>query len=391
MFSLHIAARLAKVRYFCGHMKHVDSNKRVLIGMSGGIDSSAACMILQEQGYEVVGLTMRMWDLPRHFPHKGQTTPQFALEARELAEKIGIEHHILDVREEFRGSVIKSFIDEYLKGKTPNPCVMCNRQFKWHYLLQEADRLGCHWVATGHYARILQENGYFVLGRGADAKKDQSYFLWRLGQQELSRTIFPLGDITKEEIKKYVEGKGFHEKVEKKESMEVCFIPNDYRDFLREQLPDLDRQVAGGYFVDALGRKLGQHKGFPFYTIGQRKGLEIALGKPMFVTRINPVKNTIRLGEREELLTRRMVISEVIEAIPDSLENSGTVDVQIRYRSAAIPATLQKGETPGEWLVLFQHDASAVTPGQSAVIYRDNRIIGGGIIADQRLLKKYSS
>ena len=173
--------------------------------MSGGIDSSAACMILQEQGYEVIGLTMRMWDLPRHFPNEGQTIPQFAIEAKELAEKIGIEHHILDVRDDFKRTVIKSFTDEYLKGNTPNPCVLCNKQFKWHYLLQEANRLNCQWVATGHYARISRKNNRFILNRGADPKKDQSYFLWRLGQQELARTIFPLGDITKEEIKQYVE------------------------------------------------------------------------------------------------------------------------------------------------------------------------------------------
>ena len=166
--------------------------------------------------------------------------------------------------------------------------------------------------------------------------------------------------------------------------------PGDYRDFLREQLPDLDREVTGGYFIDAAGRKLGQHKGFPFYTIGQRKGLEIALGKPMFVTRINPIKNTIRLGERSELLTRNMVITDVIETIPGILNTSEPVDVQIRYRSAAIPATLRKGETPNEWIVCFQSDASAVTPGQSAVIYQNDCIIGGGIIADQRLLKKYA-
>ncbi len=371
-------------------MKTTDSTKRVLIGMSGGIDSSAACLILQEQGYEVVGVTMRMWDLPQHFPHEDQAIPQFALEARELAERIGIEHHILDVREEFRRSVIQSFIDEYLRGNTPNPCVMCNRQFKWHYLLQEANRLGCQWVATGHYARIAQQGEHFLLQRGVDSKKDQSYFLWRLGQDELSRTLFPLGGITKEEIKRYVDGKGFREKVEKKESMEVCFIPGDYRDFLREQLPDLDQRVAGGYFIDSTGRKLGQHKGFPFYTIGQRKGLEIALGKPMFVTRINPIKNTIRLGEREELLTRRMVITNVQEAFPGAFKENGLVMVQIRYRSHALPATLQAGNRPTEWLVLFQEDASAVTPGQSAVIYQGDTILGGGIIADPRLLKRYT-
>ncbi len=371
-------------------MKATNSTKRVLIGMSGGIDSSAACLILQEQGYEVVGVTMRMWDLPQHFPHEGQTIPQFALEAQELAQKIGIEHHILDVGEEFRKTVIQSFIDEYLRGNTPNPCVMCNRQFKFHHLLQEANRLDCQWVATGHYARIIQQDGNYLLQRGTDGKKDQSYFLWRLGQAELSRTLFPLGGITKEEIKRYVEGKGFREKVEKKESMEVCFIPGDYRDFLCEQLPDLDQQVGGGYFVDNIGRKSGQHKGFPFYTIGQRKGLEIALGKPMFVTRINPIKNTIRLGEREELLTRRMLITDVQEAFHGALNESDTVMVQIRYRSHALPATLQAGNRPGEWVVNFQEDASAVTPGQSAVIYQGDIILGGGIITDQRQLKRYT-
>lgn len=367
----------------------MDSDKRVLIGMSGGIDSSAACMILQEQGYEVIGLTMRMWDLPRHFPNEGQSIPQFAIEAKELAEKIGIEHHILDVRDDFKRTVIKSFTDEYLKGNTPNPCVLCNKQFKWHYLLQEADRLNCQWVATGHYARISRKNNRFILNRGADPKKDQSYFLWRLGQQELARTIFPLGDITKEEIKQYVEKKGFHEKVEKKESMEVCFIENDYRDFLLQQIPNLNEVIGKGFFVDKKGKKLGLHKGFPFYTIGQRKGLEIALGHPAYVIKINPYKNTIRLGDKEDLLTTEMLVESPVINIPIDQISDREIQIRIRYRSPAIRGTLFF--TDDNYIVVkFKEPVSAVTPGQSAVFYSGNQVIGGGIISDQHNLKKHT-
>ncbi len=362
---------------------------RVLVGMSGGIDSSAVCMLLQEQGYDVVGMTLRMWDLPAHFPTPGQTEPQHALEARMLAERLGIPHHTLDIRKEFREEVVQSFIDEYMNGRTPNPCVMCNRYFKWKYLLSEADRLGCDFVATGHYARIEQTDGHYTLLQGIDPKKDQSYFLWRLGQKELSRTLFPLGGMTKEYIKSYVLERGFKEKVEKKESMEVCFIPGDYRDFLREMIPGLDEQVAGGFFVDRIGRKIGQHKGFPFYTIGQRKGLEIALGKPAYVIKINAVKNTIRLGDAEELLTREMLVEhpefENRERYADR-----TISVRIRYRSTPLPARIQPLDD-GNMKVVFEKDASAITPGQSAVFYDGDRVIGGGIIADQRALKRYQT
>lgn len=368
----------------------MDSDKRVLIGMSGGIDSSAACMILQEQEYEVIGLTMRMWDLPRHFPNEGQTIPQFAIEAKELAEKIGIEHHILDVRDDFKRTVIKSFTDEYLKGNTPNPCVLCNKQFKWHYLLQEADRLNCQWVATGHYARISRKNNRFILNRGADPKKASILLFVETRTAGTCQNHFPVRRHHQRGNKTIRREKGFHEKVEKKESMEVCFIPGDYRDFLREQLPDLDREVTRRIFYRCRRTEARTAQRIPilYHRAAQRIG--DSFGEAMFVTRINPIKNTIRLGERSELLTRNMVITDVIETIPGILNTSEPVDVQIRYRSAAIPATLRKGETPNEWIVCFQSDASAVTPGQSAVIYQNDCIIGGGIIADQRLLKKYA-
>lgn len=361
---------------------------RILVGMSGGVDSSAVCMLLQEQGYEVVGLTMRMWDVATQFA-PGATEPNFVIEARQLAERLGIEHHTLDIRSEFRQTVIQDFIDEYLKGHTPNPCVMCNLFFKWKYLLDTADQLGCEKVATGHYARIVTLNDKLHIAKGLDEKKDQSYFLWRLGQRELSRTLFPLGAMVKEDIKAYVLARGFREKAEKKESMEVCFVEKDYRTFLREQVPGVDERVGTGDFVDERGRKLGKHKGFPFYTIGQRKGLEIALGEPAYVVRINPDKNTIRLGKREELFSADMVIKDM--NIPDlALLEGRDLSVRIRYRSK--PET-GRVEAVGENSLLFRFNepASAVTPGQSAVIYQDDIVIGGGIISDIKEKRKFKA
>lgn len=366
-----------------------DKGESVLVGMSGGVDSSAVCMLLQEQGYRVVGLTLRIWDIPAHFPNPGQTEPQHIIEARELAMHLGIPHHTLDVREPFRELVIKNFTDEYMQGRTPNPCVLCNLHFKWYYLLAEADRLRCDKVATGHYARIeSDDNDRLCVACGLDQKKDQSYFLWRLGQRELRRTLFPLGGLSKEEIKAYVTVRGYREKAVKKESMEVCFVADDYRTFLREQIPGLDAKVAGGYFVDIQGKKLGMHRGFPFYTVGQRKGLSIAMGYPAYVVKINAEKNTIRLGRVEELETQTMLIEE-LDSISDELYRCDDLTVRIRYRSQPLQARITP-VSEREALVTFAATASAVTPGQSAVFYRGDRVVGGALIASQRKLKKYS-
>lgn len=371
------------------NMAHDKQKKEtVLVGMSGGIDSSAVCMLLQEQGYQVIGLTMRMWDIPSQFSMPGQLEPNHVLEARELASKLGFPHHTLDIREDFRKVVVSNFAEEYLTGRTPNPCVLCNLHFKWKYLLREADRLGCEFVATGHYAQIVFENDRYYLEQGIDPLKDQSYFLWRLGQAELSRTLFPLGGITKATIKDYVLKRGFKEKVEKKESMEVCFIENDYRTFLKDFVPDLEERIKPGHFVDRLGRKIGQHKGFPFYTIGQRKGLDIALGYPAYIVRINAEKNTIRLGHKEELSAGEMLIEDVESPDLTGLLHSTDLKVRIRYRSEALSATVYRaGET--HLIVSFVDEASAITPGQSAVFYKDGRVMGGGIISVQQNLKKY--
>lgn len=355
--------------------------------MSGGVDSSAVCMLLQDEGYEVVGLTLRMWDVPAHFASPTQDTPSYILEARELAQSLNIEHHTLDIRASFREEVVQAFIDEYMHGRTPNPCVMCNRFFKWRYLLEEADRLGCSKVATGHYARIVERNGRPMLVGGIDKKKDQSYFLWRLTEEQLSRTLFPLGDRTKEEIKEYVTSKGHEQKATKKESMEACFVPDDYRDFLRDMVPDIDTRVGKGHFVDAQGRKLGLHKGYPFYTIGQRKGLEIALGHPAYVVRINATKNTIRLGTAEELLQSTALLSGV--RFDPTYEPLNPLTVRIRYRSQAVGALVLM-QDDGNAIVQFDTPVSALTPGQSAVIYDGDIVVGGGIIEESKHLKRYN-
>ena len=351
------------------------SEKRVLVGMSGGIDSTATCLMLKEQGYEIVGLTMWVWgDKP--------------VDACELAESMGIGHYIADERDAFRRIIVQDFIDEYRQGRTPNPCVMCNPLFKFRILTEWADKLGCKYIATGHYTRLEEIDGKVYIIAGDDDKKDQSYFLWRLGQDVLKRCIFPLGTYTKPQVRGYLRDKGYAVKAEEGESMEVCFIKGDYRDFLKEHSPEIDREIGPGWFVNSEGVKLGEHKGYPYYTIGQRKGLEIALGKPAYVLKINPLKNTVMLGDAEQLKTRHMLVEQ--EKLTDEREvfESKELTVRIRYRSKPISCTVRRLED-GRLLVCFQVEASAIAPGQSAVFYIGRRVVGGSFIASQRGIGMY--
>ena len=361
--------------------------KRVLVGMSGGIDSSATCIMLQEQGYEVVGVTMRTWDVASQFATPDQEEPNFILEARALAERLGIEHHVADVREEFKQVIVKYFIDEYMQGRTPNPCVMCNPLFKERLLCEWADKMDCAWISTGHYCRLEERNGYLYIIAGDDVTKDQSYFLWRLPQEILRRFIFPLGNYTKQEVREYLKDKGFEAKAKDGESMEVCFIEGDYRDFLRQQIPDIDTKIGPGYFVDSKGVKIGQHKGFPYYTIGQRKGLGIALGHPAHVLRINAEKNTVMLGTADDLKTEYMLVEDALLVDADEVLQCENLTVRIRYRSKPIPCQVLPLED-GKMLVRFLDEASAIAPGQSAVFYDGQRVLGGAFIASQRGIYK---
>lgn len=366
-------------------------DKRVLVGMSGGIDSSAACIMLQEQGYEVVGVTMRTWDIPSHFSSPEQEQPDEIVEAQAVAARLGIEHHVADVREEFRKVIVQYFIDEYMRGRTPNPCVMCNPLFKERILCEWADRTGCQWIATGHYCQIEKRNGHCYIVTGDDATKDQSYFLWKLPQEILERMLLPLGGMTKETVREYLAQKGFEAKAKGGESMEICFIDKDYRDFLREHCPDIDERIGPGWFVDSKGLKLGQHKGFAYYTIGQRKGLGIALGEPAYVLKINPEKNTVMLGNADQLKTEYMLVEPPVAPDIEELLTCPNLSVRIRYRSRPIPCQVLQLPDNGYLLVKFATEASAITPGQSAVFYDGNRVLGGGFIASQQGIRKISA
>lgn len=363
-------------------------NKKVLVGMSGGIDSTATCLMLQEQGYEIIGVTMRTWDSPSKFSNPNQELPDYILEAKSLAARLGIEHHVADVRQEFRQVIIQNFIDEYMSGRTPNPCALCNPLFKFRILTEWADRLGCRYIATGHYSRLEEIDGHVYVVAGDDDKKDQSYFLWRVGEPVFRRCIFPLGTYTKTSVRAYLYDKGLEAKSKEGESMEVCFVDGDYRDFLRQLVPDLDERIGEGKFVNAAGVPLGKHKGFAYYTIGQRKGLEIALGKPAYVLKLNPEKNTVMLGDAEQLKAEYMLVEQPKVVDDERFFREENLSVRIRYRSRPIPCDVRALDN-GNWLVHFREDASSITPGQSAVFYVGKRVVGGALIASQRGIGMY--
>jgi len=355
-----------------------------MVAMSGGIDSSITALLLKEQGYELVGATLRIWDYLSEGCKKKETgccSMESIFEARDFAKSLGIEHHIVDVRKSFKDSVVKNFIDEYLGGRTPNPCVMCNPLIKWGAILDLADQHDCYYIATGHYSQIATNDARHYVTKAADASKDQSYVLWQLTQKQIERTLLPLGQYKKSEIKEIATEKGFVKLSEKKESMEVCFIPdNDYRGFLRKQLPQLEEMVKGGNFVDAEGNILGSHDGYPFYTIGQRKGLKIALGHPAYVTSISKANNTITLGEKDNLLTSKMTVANYNGVKYETLPCDKELTVKIRYNSQPVACRVEKVTDGNTFHIAFNAPVSAVTAGQSAVFYEQNDVVGGAII-----------
>ncbi len=359
------------------------SNKgRVLVAMSGGIDSSVASIMLHEQGYEVIGITMKTWDYINSGSSKKETgccSLDSINDARSIAVRYGFPHYILDIRAEFGESVIDNFVDEYLAGRTPNPCVMCNTHIKWEALLKRADMLNCDFIATGHYAKVREENNRFVISKGLDHSKDQSYVLWGVTQECLSRTIFPVGHLQKSVIKDMAREMGLHELADKSESYEICFIPdNDYRAFLKHRVEGLEEQLTGGYFVNSEGKILGSHKGYPFYTIGQRKGLEIAVGNPLYVTEILPETNTVVLGPFEELEKQELWVRDVNLIKLDSLREKTEALTKIRYKDPGAMSTLEQDGNRVK--VTFHKNVTGVAPGQSAVFYDGEDVIGGGFI-----------
>lgn len=353
------------------------------MAMSGGIDSSVSAILLKEQGYDIIGATFRTFDnitescIARE---KGCCSIDSIMEAKQLAEQLGFEHHILDVRQKFRETVIKNFIDEYLQSRTPNPCVICNPVIKWGLLFDMANELGCDYLATGHYARIGNQNGRYFLQRGKDTAKDQSYFLWKIPQNLLSRTLFPLGHLTKMEVRKIAAQHGFIKLSQKKESEEICFIPNnDYRSFLIDEVPNINELHKPGYFVSTDGRILGTHNGLYNYTIGQRKGLGIALGEPAYVVALRKDTNEVVLGNKNDLMSNSLYVSDINMMKYPSVSNNMEVTCRIRYRNKGALAHLFTEDN--RIRVDFAAPVESVTPGQSAVFYEGDDLIGGGIIS----------
>ena len=351
---------------------------RVLVGMSGGVDSSATAALLLEQGYDVVGVTLKLW--PQDCVNRAEDKccgPQAVMDARSVSAKLGIPYYLVDESAEFQQQVIRYFADEYRAGRTPNPCVMCNQHLKFGTLIDRARRLGCDRVATGHFARVeTTTEGRTLLRRGRDLRKDQSYFLFSLRQHQLERVLFPLGEKTKSDTREVARGCGLRT-ADKEESMEICFVPdNDYGKFL-EQSKLVERHA--GDIVDTDGKVLGRHDGIEFYTVGQRRGLGISSPRPLYVLALDPATNRVVVGE-EALLSQSAFTVDSCNWIPwDRPPGEFGCTAKIRYNHPGAAATVTPNPD-GTATVRMHEPARAVTPGQACVFYQDDLVLGGGWI-----------
>ncbi len=358
---------------------------RVIVAMSGGVDSSVAAALLNEQGYDVIGITMKTWGFmevggaPKH--ESGCCSLDAIFDAKNVAENLGFPHYTVDFTKPFENEVINNFVDEYVHGRTPNPCVLCNRKIKWEELLTKADSLDAQYIATGHYGVVNKDKntGRYRLKNSADNHKDQTYALWGLTQKSLSRTLLPLGNITKPEVRKIAEKMGL-KTANKPDSQEICFVAdNNYERFLRERVSNIEELVPSGEMI-YHGEIIGRHRGISFYTVGQRKGLGVALGKPIYVKEIDYNNNKIILGDKNELLEFDVIAEDINYVSVSELETGEEVIAKIRYSDKGSEAIVIFADNE-KIKLKFKEPKSAITPGQSLVIYDKNGyVLAGGII-----------
>ncbi len=337
--------------------------------MSGGIDSSISALILLEQGFDVVGVHFRFLDKDNNEQ----------LQISLFTEKLGIDFFTIDVRREFEQRIIHYYVNEYLLGRTPFPCTKCNSEVKWELMFEYAKKLDCQFVSMGHYVQKVYENDRWFIKEGMDKEKDQSFFLWGLSQKQLEKILFPLGEMTKQEVKALAEERGFKRIIKKRESVGACFCPGDYRKFLKKELEKRNITVEKGIFVDEKGQQLGEHNGYPFYTVGQRRGLGLNLNKAVFVKEIDPTNNRIVLAPLSNLYKNSFWVENYRLVDSALLFNDFSTIVRIRYRKQNTPCNLTI-ISPTQLKVELAEPLEAIASGQSAVFYKDKKVIGGGYI-----------